>query len=100
MPAQQLRRTSRFQANVTELTSLSPRMRRIVLRAPEFTGTSWPLGCDIAIVLAGPDGRELRRRYTVRSVAEDLLTVDAVLHGHGPGSAWAAGLRPGDLVTF
>ena len=79
---------------------LSPRMRRIELSAPEFARVSWPLGCDIAIVLAGPDGREVRRRYTVRSAAGEFLVVDAVLHGHGPGSAWAAGLRPGDPVTF
>ena len=101
MPAvQHLRRTTQFQAIVTELTTLSPRMRRIVLGAPEFARTAWPLGCDIAIVLAGPDGREVRRRYTVRSATGPALVVDAVLHGHGPGSAWAAGLRPGDPVTF
>jgi NADPH-dependent ferric siderophore reductase len=93
-------RTSQFQAEVTELSSLSPRMRRIVLTAPEFARTAWPLGCDIAIVLAGPDGREVRRRYTVRAASGESLVVDAVLHGHGPGSAWAAGLRPGDRVTF
>jgi NADPH-dependent ferric siderophore reductase len=93
-------RTSRFRADVTEVTRLSPRMRRIELAAPEFGGQRWPLGCDIAIVLTGPDGRELRRRYTVRSAAGDRLVIDAVLHGHGPGSDWAAGLRPGDRVTF
>ncbi|MEO9240391.1 MAG: siderophore-interacting protein, partial [Jatrophihabitantaceae bacterium] len=59
----------------------------------------WPLGCDIAIVLAAPD-REVRRRYTVRSVSTDTMLVDAVLHGHGPGSSWAAGLRIGDPVSF
>ena len=100
MTAQHLRRTSRFQASVTELTNLSPRMRRIRLAAPELAQAHWPLGCDIAIVLAGPDDRELRRRYTVRSAAEDTLVLDAVLHGHGPGSDWAAGLQPGDQVTF
>ena len=101
MPSvQNVRRTSQFQATVTGLTSLSPRMRRITLAAPDLAGLRWPLGCDIAIVLAGPDGRELRRRYTVRSAAGDSLVVDAVLHGHGPGSDWAADLRTGDPVTF
>ena len=100
MTAQHLRRTSRFQASVTELTDLSPRMRRIRLAAPELADVRWPLGCDIAIVLAGPDGREVRRRYTVRSATGDTLVLDAVLHGHGPGSAWATGLKPGDPVTF
>ena len=85
---------------MTKLTYLSPRMRRITLSSPEFVELPWPLGCDIAIVLTGPDGREVRRRYTVRSVRDDSLALDAVLHGHGPGSAWAAGLQPGDPVTF
>lgn len=101
MPAaQDLRRTSQFRASVSELTSLSPRMRRIVLSAAELAEVDWPLGCDIAIVLTGPDGREVRRRYTVRSAAAESIVVDAVLHGHGPGSTWAAELQPGDPVTF
>ncbi len=74
-------------------------MRRIALSAPQLAGTSWPLASDIAVVLAGED-REVRRRYTVRSVTGDTMLIDAVLHGHGPGSSWAAGLQLGDQVTF
>jgi NADPH-dependent ferric siderophore reductase len=97
---QHLTRTGQFLAGVTGLSMLSPRMRRIVLTAPEIAEQSWPLGCDIAVVLAGPDGREVRRRYTVRSAAGPELVLDAVLHGHGPGSTWAQALRVGDSVTF
>jgi NADPH-dependent ferric siderophore reductase len=97
---QHITRTGQFLTTVTGLTSLSPRMRRIVLAAPEIAGQNWPLGCDIAVVLAGPDGREVRRRYTVRSQAGDQLAVDAVLHGHGPGSSWAESLRLGEQVSF
>lgn len=75
-------------------------MRRITLSGPELLNVTWPLACDIAIVLAGEDGREVRRRYTVRSASDTDLVVDAVLHGHGPGSTWAAGLQLGDVVTF
>jgi NADPH-dependent ferric siderophore reductase len=92
-------RTSQFLSTVTELEALSPRMRRIALTAPGLGLTNWPLACDIAIVLAGED-REVRRRYTVRSVTEDTLLVDAVLHGHGPGSTWAQQLNIGDQVSF
>ena len=42
----------------------------------------------------------MRRRYTVRSRAGDRLVVDALLHGHGPGSSWAAALQTGDQVSF
>jgi NADPH-dependent ferric siderophore reductase len=97
---QHITRTGQFLTTVTGLSTLSPRMRRIVLAAPQLAERDWPLGCDIAVVLTGPDGREVRRRYTVRSQTGDELVVDAVLHGHGPGSSWAESLRPGDQVTF
>src|SRR6185437_7629266 len=92
-------RTGQFQTTVTDLVALSPRMRRITLSSPQLSQQDWPLGCDIAIVL-NQAGRELRRRYTVRSVTGDELVVDAVLHGHGPGSTWAQQLQVGDLVRF
>lgn len=98
--AQRIVRTGQFQATVAGVTQLSPRMRRIELRSPALAEVHWPLGCDIAIVLTGPDGREVRRRYTVRTAQGDGLVVDAVLHGHGPGSTWAAGLTLGEPVTF
>lgn len=97
---QHITRTGQFLTTVTDLVTLSPRMRRIALTAPAIAEQHWPLGCDLAVVLAGADGREVRRRYTVRAVTGDTLLVDAVLHGHGPGSSWAAGLRLGDQVTF
>jgi NADPH-dependent ferric siderophore reductase len=97
---QHITRTGQFLTTVTELSMLSPRMRRIALAAPEIAGQHWPLGCDIAVVLAGADGREVRRRYTVRSAAGDRLVLDAVLHGHGPGSSWAQALQLGDRVSF
>lgn len=92
-------RTGQFLSTVTDLVALSPRMRRIALTATDLGRTNWPLACDIAIVLAGED-REVRRRYTVRSVTGDTLLVDAVLHGHGPGSTWAERLSVGDQVSF
>ena len=97
---QHVTRTGQFLTTVAELRTLSPRMRQIVLTAPEIAGRSWPLACDVAVVLTGPDGREVRRRYTVRSSAGEQLVVDAVLHGHGPGSSWAQTLELGDRVTF
>jgi NADPH-dependent ferric siderophore reductase len=97
---QHITRTGQFLTTVAELRTLSPRMRRIVLTAPQLAGRDWPLACDIAVVLTGPDGREVRRRYTVRSSAGEQLVLDAVLHGHGPGSSWAQSLEPGRQVSF
>jgi NADPH-dependent ferric siderophore reductase len=98
---QHIARTGQFLARVSDLTSLSPRMRRITLAAPAVADQRWPLACDIAVVLSDTEfDREVRRRYTVRAVTGDSMVVDAVLHGHGPGSTWAAGLSVGDEVTF
>ncbi len=97
---QHITRTGQFLTNVADLTMLSPRMRRIVLTAAEIAGQDWPLGCDVAVVLDGPDGREVRRRYTVRSQAGEQLVIDALLHGHGPGSSWAQSLQVGSQVRF
>jgi NADPH-dependent ferric siderophore reductase len=97
---QRITRTGQFLTTVVDVRTLSPRMRRIVLSAPEIAGRDWPLACDIAVVLAGPAGREVRRRYTVRSSAGDQLVLDAVLHGPGLGSSWAQSVEPGQQVTF
>ena len=96
----QISRTGRFTTAVTATATLTPQMRRITLAGPGIGEQHWPLASDIAIVLHGPDGRELRRRYTVRSSCGDALVVDALLHGHGPGSAWAGSVRAGDQVDF
>jgi NADPH-dependent ferric siderophore reductase len=95
-----IRRTGQYAVTVAEVRSLSPRMRRITLAGAGIAEQDWPLACDIAVVLDGPDGREVRRRYTVRSTAGEHLVLDAVLHGHGPGSSWAAAVTAGDQVTF
>jgi NADPH-dependent ferric siderophore reductase len=97
---QHITRTGQFHVTVTAVSALSPRMRRIALTAPAIAQQEWPLACDIAVVLTGEDGREVRRRYTVRSVEGDVLHVDAVLHGHGPGSSWAATAAAGDEAAF
>ncbi len=97
---QHITRTGQFLTRVHGVESLSPRMRRITLTSPEIAARDWPLACDIAVVLTGEDGREVRRRYTVREVDGQALVVDAVLHGHGPGSTWAAGAAADDPVTF
>ncbi|UQX88740.1 siderophore-interacting protein [Jatrophihabitans telluris] len=97
---QHITRTGQFRTDVTNVADLSPRMRRITLTGADIAAQDWPLGCDIAVVLDGADLREVRRRYTVRAVSGADLVLDAVLHGHGPGSTWAAEIEPGQQVTF
>lgn len=104
---------------------LTPRMRRITLAGSDVAAFEIGPGFHARLLIppAGrtpvwptpaPDGRTLwpkgedaliRRVYTVRSVdrAAGTIDIDMVLHEEAdahpaPGSAWAAGARPGDPV--
>lgn len=94
-------RTGEHRAVVTAAFPLTPLMRRIVVSAPSLPRPG--LLQDVAVVLpdSSAPGRTLRRRYTVRDAADDgTLALEAVLHGHGPGAAWAAAAAPGDEVVL
>jgi NADPH-dependent ferric siderophore reductase len=85
---------------VTEVSDLGPRMRRIRLHGAgsDFT---YKAGQDVMLVLSGGE-RPLSRRYTIRSHdrQRDLLELNLVTHGiHGPGATWAAATQPGDRIN-
>ncbi|HEX7306273.1 siderophore-interacting protein [Lentzea sp.] len=108
---------------VTSVAPLTPRMTRVT-----FTGDglpaigTWPdqqlkllfpkpghsahvsdspdVGVWYQAYLALPDAeRPWMRSFTVRSLADGVLTVDFVLHGDsGPASRWAANAQIGDVI--
>lgn len=49
-----------------------------------------------------PVSARITRDYTPRAVDADAgeLTLDFVLHGHGPAATWARAARPGDELSF
>lgn len=80
---------------------LSTSLRRIVLGAPELTDFPFDPGQDLMLTVAlEADGSPMRRRYTIRALdaAAATVTVDVVVHGHGPGARWADAAAPGDLI--
>ncbi|WP_236794972.1 siderophore-interacting protein [Amycolatopsis sp. GM8] len=106
---------------VARTETLSPTMRRFVLTGdelePEFPFPRLTTATHVKVVvpqettgvlemptlgplgLAAPDGVELAiRDYTVRRFDSDarLLTLDFVLHEHGPAGRWAIGASDGD----
>ncbi|HEV7257666.1 MAG TPA: siderophore-interacting protein [Bosea sp. (in: a-proteobacteria)] len=107
---------------VTSTEQLSPHMKRIHLRGddiaryaslealhvrlflppPDLAEPVWPmLGSDGLLQLPSPEQRPAVRKYTIRQidVAAGTLAIDFVLHDDaGPGSAFAARARAGDLV--
>ena len=95
-------RTSEHPGRVIDVSSVTPLMRRVVIEAPSLPTAT--LLQDVAVVLPDPDepGRTVRRRYTVRAAdpATSTLTLEAVLHGHGPGSAWASSVAVGDEILL
>ena len=75
-----------FDAVVRQRTALSEHLVRLVLDAPEgFASTGVP---DEWLALTVP-GQFQTRYYTVRSLADGLLTLDVVVHEHGLVTEWA-----------
>ena len=107
-------------AEVSAVQSLTPRMRRIVFHSDEFADfRSQGYDDHIRLFLPRPDTSIARpergrdglafppgipwpdaRDYTPRAFdrSRNLLTVDFVLHGEGPGAAFALRARPGDWI--
>ena len=53
------------------------------------------------MLLVAVDGnRPVRRRYTIRDLdtTRQLLTLDIVRHGDGPGERWVRSAQPGDTI--
>ena len=76
-------------------------MRRITLRMPTLTALPLRPAQDVSLVFVGADGRELRRRYTIRhaDAAASTVHLDGILHGRGGlGAAWFERAQVGDAI--
>lgn len=96
-----LHRTGEHPGRITDVVDLTPLMRRITIDAPSLPTAT--LLQDVAVVLPDPSEparRTVRRRYTVRDARAGTVALEAVLHGHGPGAAWASRVEPGDDVVL
>jgi NADPH-dependent ferric siderophore reductase len=91
-----------LELEVSDVSDLGPRMRRIRLTDATLDRFACQPGQDVMLVLAGSGERPLSRRYTIRGHdrAARLLELNIVAHGvHGPGAAWAAAAQPGDRIN-
>jgi NADPH-dependent ferric siderophore reductase len=71
------------------------------MRLPTLTALPLRPAQDVGLVFIGADGRELRRRYTIRhaDAAGGTIDLDGILHGRdGPGAAWFEHAAPGDTI--
>jgi NADPH-dependent ferric siderophore reductase len=92
--------TRKLPFEVVSSSQLTPHMQRIELAAPELAGFSYQPGQDVMLLVAVEGRRPVRRRYTIRDLdrARQVLTIDVVLHGDGPGERWVRSVRPGDRI--
>lgn len=81
-------------------SALTPACRRIRLRGQDLVGLAPMAGQDLMVSIDTANGRARRRRYTIRHFdhASGTVDLDIVLHGDGPGVAWARTLQRGAVV--
>ncbi len=85
---------------VADVVDVGPRMRRITVGGAALAEfVAWP-GQDVVVHVSDGHGGSVSRRYTIRNLdnAMRLLDLDVVMHGHGPGAAWASSVAIGDDV--
>src|SRR5215471_7619863 len=92
--------TTRLDLRVVDSARLTPHMQRLRLTAPQLDGFRYLPGQDVMLLVAAEGNRPVRRRYTIRELdpSAQLLTLDIVLHGDGPGERWVRSAQPGDRI--
>ena len=121
-PAQRRRPPPRV-VEVQGVERITPRMVRITLGGSQLEGFQSkgpaehfriympdPQSGELVMPVEGPDGlafpedtpRPTSRAYTPRHWDEEAckLVVDIALHEHGPGAAWASGVKAGDTAVI
>ncbi|MDN3356782.1 siderophore-interacting protein [Actinomadura sp. DC4] len=109
-------------AQVVRNVVLTPRLRRVTIASDDLDGCDYGLPADAWKFMLPPPGRRrpdlptigpdgmpsfaegavppIPRAYTVRRFDPETreLDIDVLMHGSGPGPAWAAAVEPGDEV--
>jgi NADPH-dependent ferric siderophore reductase len=82
---------------VASVEDVTAHLRRIRLTGRPLEGFEYFPGQDVALGVMRDDGSIVRRRYTIRrfDAGRQLLDVEIVLHGDGPGIRWAQSAHPG-----
>jgi NADPH-dependent ferric siderophore reductase len=97
-----VRRSPAHHGTVTSTEQLTARMRRVTVRSDALVGATVRPAQDVEVLLRENNGRRVKRRYTIRHLRAEAgaVDLDVLLHGAGPGSAWASAATPGDLLEF
>lgn len=89
-----------FRFEVVQGITLTPSMRRVVLRADGIDSLAFKPGQDVMLAFSTDEGATVRRRFTIRAhdAAAKTIAVHVVTHGKGPGSRWAMSAEPGSEI--
>jgi NADPH-dependent ferric siderophore reductase len=97
-----VRRSPVHRGAVTANEALTPRMRRITVRAGAMRELEIRPAQDVELHLRDATGRRVKRRYTIRHhrPQQGEIDLDVLLHGDWPGSTWGATARAGAAIDF
>lgn len=86
--------------SVAAVVDVGPRMRRITVAGDALAGFIALPGQDVVVHVSDGHGGGASRRYTIRNLDTGTrrLDLDVVMHGDGPGAAWALSVAIGDGV--
>ena len=86
--------------SIADVVDVGPRMRRITVTGEPLARFVALPGQDVVVHVSDGHGGGVSRRYTIRNLNNETrrLDLDVVMHGHGPGAAWAASVATGDDV--
>lgn len=89
-----------FDLELVSAETRTPAMRRLRFTAAGLGDLEAFAGQDLMVEVPAPGQARFRRRYTIRRLdhAVPAVDLDVVLHGDGPGAAWARGVEAGDRV--
>jgi NADPH-dependent ferric siderophore reductase len=90
-----------FVRGSVDSAEVSGRFRRIRVRAAALREAPWRAGQQVRVDV-GVKGAltPLLRTYSVWDRAGDVIELQVLLHGDGPGARWMAGAEPGDEVLL
>jgi NADPH-dependent ferric siderophore reductase len=99
-PGGPLADASLWSLEVIETGRLTPNVHRLVLTGPGLGGLRYQAGQDLMLRVPQSGDRVVNRRYTIRRLdpTRPAVTVDASLHGSGPGTDWVRAAQVGSRI--
>jgi NADPH-dependent ferric siderophore reductase len=99
-PGGPLADASLWNLEVIKTGPLTPNIHRVVLRGAGPEELRYKAGQDLMLRVPLPEDRVVNRRYTIRAFDPDkrAVTLDASLHGTGPGTIWIRSATVGSRI--